>query len=86
MATEGVVVFFVTLEADWVIDLGEVGRTEISTADVWVGDLGERGWAKFNWEIGCLTALWETFDWIPRDKGETMLLFAIYGLSTTLFL
>lgn len=87
MITEGVVTCFVTFEADWVTDLGEVGRTELSTADVWVGDLGERGWVIFSWDTGCLTELWETFDWIPFcDEGETMLLFDTWGFYTTLCL
>lgn len=43
-------------EADWIIDLGDVGRKELSrTDDIYVGDLGENGWAALDCEGGCLT-------------------------------
>ena len=82
MTTEGVTCF-TTFEGNWVTDFGEVGRTELLTGDVYVGDLGERGWVTFNWDTGCLTELWETGDWMPLGaEFETMLLFATCGFST----
>ena len=83
LVTEGVIYCLGGLETDWVTDFGDVGRTELFTAEVFAGDLGERGWVSFNWDTGCLIELWETLGLISLgDKADTMLLLAIWGFYT----